>query len=99
MLRVSVNTNSVSPRANATSVCGELNSRSPVSWLTIFTVIVVTGSSGLSVRFAAMPAASTTIMVSPMAREAASSTAPTIPGSAAGSTTRRMVSDCVAPSP
>ena len=41
-------TNSVRPSAKATSVCGELNSRSPVNWLTILTVIVVTGSNGLS---------------------------------------------------
>ena len=38
-------------------------------------------------------------MVSPIARETASSTAPTMPGSAAGSTTRRIVSEGVAPSP
>ena len=39
----------------------------------------------------------TTIMVSPMAREMASMKAETMPGSAAGSTTRLMVSDLVAP--
>jgi hypothetical protein len=48
---------------------------------------------------AAAPAASTTIMVSPMAREAASKTAPTIPGNAAGRITCLMVSDLVAPRP
>ena len=36
---------------------------------------------------------------SPMARLAASRIAPTIPGNAAGSTTWRTVSDCVAPRP
>ena len=41
----------------------------------------------------------TTIMVSPIARETARRILPTIPGSAAGSITRRMVSDWVAPSP
>ena len=54
---------------------------------------------GFSVRSAAAPAASTTIMVSPMARDAASRIAPTTPGSAAGKTTRLMVSDWVAPRP
>ena len=44
-----------------------------------------------------MPAAMTTIMVSPMARDTASSTPPTMPGRAAGKMTRRMVSDWVAP--
>ena len=36
-------------------------------------------------------------IVSPMARETASRKAPTIPGRAAGRTTCRIVSDCVAP--
>lgn len=44
--------------------------RSPVSWLTILTVTVVIGSKGLSWMRAATPAASTTIMVSPTARDA-----------------------------
>ena len=48
-------------------------------------------------RFAASPAAITTIMVSPTAREIASMNADTMPGSAAGSTTRLIVSDLVAP--
>ena len=38
-------TKSVMPSAKATSVCGEVNSRSPVSWLTILTVTVVIGSN------------------------------------------------------
>ena len=37
-------------------------------------------------------------MVSPIAREAASSTPPTMPGSAAGMITCLIVSECVAPS-
>jgi hypothetical protein len=52
----------------------------------------------LKLRRADSPAAITTIMVSPMARDAASSTPPTMPGSAAGITTRLMVSERVAPS-
>ena len=40
----------------------------------------------------------TTIMVSPMARETASRTPPTMPGSAAGRITLRIVSERVAPS-
>ncbi len=59
--------------------------------------MVVTLSSGLAVRFAPCPAAITTIMVSPTARETASSSAPTMPGRAAGKTTCRTVSDLVAP--
>ncbi len=72
---VKVNTKkSVRPSAKATSLCGELNSSGcrPSTELTIFTVIVVIGSSGLRVRLAATPAASTTIIVSPMARDAVS---------------------------
>ena len=77
---------------------GAVELLSPTSRVTICTVTVVTASSGLAVRLAARPAAITTIMVSPMARETASRTPPTMPGSAAGSTTCRMVSDRVAPS-
>ena len=58
---------------------------------------VVTLAKGLSVMFAARPAAITTIIVSPIARLTASSTPPTTPGSAAGIRTRRMVSLVVAP--
>ncbi len=54
--------------------------------------------SGFHVRLGMSPAAMTTIMVSPTARDTASSTADTTPGRAAGSTTLRMVSDVVAPS-
>ena len=87
------------PSAKATSVSGELKSVSPVSWLTIFTVTVVIASNGLSDSRAAAPAPRTTIIVSPMAREAASRMAPTMPGSAAGMITRLIVSDWVAPRP
>jgi len=44
-----------------------------------------------------MPAAMTTIMVSPIARLAASNTPPMMPGSAAGRSTLVMVSPLVAP--
>ena len=60
-------------------------------------VIVVVDSSGLMVKFAANPAAITTIIVSPIALETASKTEPTIPGKAAGMTTFLIVSDFVAP--
>ena len=49
------------------------------------------------VKFPVNPAAITTIMVSPMARERASKNAPTIPGKAEGKITFFIVSDCVAP--
>jgi phosphate transport system permease protein len=60
-------------------------------------VTVVTAENGLTVTFAANPAAITTIIVSPIALEIANKRAPTIPGRAAGKMTFRMVSDCVAP--
>ena len=49
-------------------------------------------------RLACPPAASTTIMVSPMAREVASRKPPMMPGRAAGISTRRIVSDLLPPS-
>ena len=73
--------NSTRPSANADNVFALSNSWSPTSSVTIWTVTVVTASSGLAVRLAARPAAMTTIMVSPIAREAASRTPPTMPGS------------------
>ena len=78
---------------------GEAKSASPVSCDTILAVTVVIASNGLSDSRAAAPAPSTTIIVSPMARDAASRTAPTMPGSAAGMTTCLIVSDLVAPRP
>src|SRR5690554_1189926 len=96
--RISVTTNSIMPRAKAARVLALSNSWSPVSRVTICTVTVVTESSGLAVRLAARPAAITTIMVSPMAREAASRMPPIMPGRAAGKITFFMVSDWVAPS-
>ena len=92
-----VTVNNISPNAKAASVLGLSNSWSPVSRVTICTVTVVTDSNGFAVNFAASPAAITTIIVSPIARDIASIIPPTIPGSAAGITTFRMVSDCVAP--
>src|SRR5690606_2878614 len=68
--RSSVMTKSVMPSAKATRVSGLLKSVSPVSWPTILTVIVVMASKGLRLSFAAAPAPITTIIVSPMAREA-----------------------------
>ena len=91
--------NRTRPSANAARVLGLSNSWSPTSRVTICTVTVVTAWRGFAVRLAARPAAMTTIIVSPMAREIASSSPPTIPGSAAGRTTCRIVSERVAPSP
>ena len=51
------------------------------------------------VSFAESPAAITTIIVSPIALDAANKTPPTIPGSAAGKITFFIVSDLVAPKP
>ena len=64
---------------------------------TICTVTVVIASRGLADRLAAVEAAITTIMVSPIARLIASITPATMPGSAAGTSTRRIVSERVAP--
>ena len=58
---------------------------------------VVVDSNGLIVKFAAKPAAITTIIVSPIALETANKIDPTIPGNAAGNTTFLIVSDFVAP--
>ena len=58
---------------------------------------MVTLANGLAVRLAARPAAITTIIVSPIARLTASRTPPTMPGSAAGTSTLRIVSEVVAP--
>ena len=77
---------------------GLSNSLSPISNVTIWTVMVVTLSSGLKVSWAIRPAAITTIMVSPIARLTASRTPPTIPGIAAGNSTFIIVSPRVAPS-
>lgn len=54
-------------------------------------------AKGLAVSVATPLAAMTTIIVSPIARLTASRTPPTTPGSAAGSMTRVIVSDGVAP--
>ena len=60
--------------------------------------IVVTASSGFAVKLAANPAAITTIIVSPIAREAAKRRLPEMPGIAAGSITFLIVSLFVEPS-
>ena len=59
--------------------------------------MVVVDSRGFIVRFAAKPAAITTIIVSPIALETAKRIDPIIPGKAAGITTFFIVSDLVAP--
>ena len=68
-----------------------------MSSVTICTVTVVTGAKGLAVSEAMMPAAMTTIMVSPIARLTASKMPPKMPGSAAGRRTLVIVSPLVAP--
>jgi hypothetical protein len=89
--------NRTKPRAKADSVAGCSKLPSPVSMATIWNVTVVIDSNGLAVSRAVAPAAMTTIIVSPMARLTASITPATIPGSAAGISTRRIVSEVVAP--
>ena len=59
--------------------------------------MVVVDSRGFIVKFAAKPAAITTIIVSPIALETAKRIDPIIPGRAAGITTFFIVSDLVAP--
>jgi hypothetical protein len=98
-LRHRVTTKSTRPSAKAASVFALSNSWSPTSSVTICTVTVVTASNGFAVKFAARPAAITTIMVSPIARETASRMPPTIPGNAAGRITFIIVSERVEPSP
>jgi len=94
----SVTMNSSMPSAKAASVLGLSNSVSPISSVTIWSVMVVTLSSGLIVSLAIRPAAITTIIVSPMARLTARRTPPTMPGMAAGNSTFIIVSPRVAPS-
>ena len=55
-------------------------------------------SSGLTVSFGVAPAATVTIIVSPTARENASTNAGTMPESAAGNTILSATSNRVAPS-
>ena len=57
------------------------------------------GSRGSAVIWAIWPAAISTIIVSPTAREAPSTTAATMPDRAAGNTTRSEVCSRVAPRP
>ena len=95
--KISVAINNVNPNAKADWVFGLSNSWSPTSIITIWVVIVVVDSKGLIVRFAARPAAITTIIVSPIALDTANNMDPIIPGNAAGITTFFIVSDFVAP--
>ena len=67
--------------------------------MTIWTVTVVTFSNGFAVKFGAVPAATTTIIVSPIALETPNKKAPTIPGNAAGRMTLLIVSALFAPMP
>ena len=92
MLRNNVITNKTNPKANADNVLGLSNSWSPIKATTIWTVTVVTFSKGLPVRLGAVPAATTTIIVSPIALDIANKNAPTIPGKAAGKITFLIVS-------
>ena len=75
------------------------NSWSPTNKVTICTVTVVTDSKGLAVNLADKPAAITTIIVSPIARDIANIKEATMPGRAAGIITFLIVSDLVAPTP
>ena len=62
-------------------------------------VMVSTDPRGSSVRLGSSPAATSTIMVSPIAREHPSTIAATMPDSAAGNTTRTATCKREAPSP
>src|SRR5699024_852184 len=66
---------------------------------TINPVIVCNDSNKLKLLFGVEPAAIDTIIVSPIARDVASTIEATIPDNAAGNTTLNTVSSCVAPSP
>src|SRR5574344_1457229 len=97
IFKIKVTINSISPKAKALKVSGELNSKSPTKLFTIVTVTVVISSSGFHERFGLKPAAITTIIVSPKARDSARSDADIIPGIALGITIFLIVSDCVIP--
>lgn len=97
MFSSNVMQNNTNANAKADSVLGLLNSWSPEIIDTICAVIVVTESRGLKVRFAIMPAAIVTIIVSPMARDIAMMMPPIIPGNAVGIKTLVIISSFVAP--
>ena len=92
MFKISVTTNKTKPKANAESVSGELNSKSPTKAFTIVTVTVVISSSGFHDKFGRYSAAITTTIVSPNAFDNASSEAEIIPGIADGNTISFIVS-------
>src|SRR5574344_2719127 len=97
IFKIKVTINNINPKAKAERVSGELNSKSPTKLFTIVTVTVVISSSGFQERFGLKPAAITTIIVSPKARESARSDAEIIPGIALGITIFFIVSPCVIP--
>ena len=70
----------------------------PVAVAPMKAVIVSTDSPGSKVRLACQPAASSTIIVSPTAREMPSTNEATMPEIAAGKTTRVETLSFVAPS-
>ena len=71
---------------------------SPVAMFTIVVVRVIIGCVGSGGHAGVRPAASATIIVSPIARDIARMNAAPMPDIAAGSTTRRITSPRVAPS-
>jgi len=99
ILSTKVTTNSISPKANAERVSGELNSKSPTREFTIVTVTVVISSNGFQDKFGLSPAAITTIIVSPIAFEKPRIQAEMIPGRAEGNTIFLIVSPWVIPRP
>ena len=72
---------------------------SPFAVAAMNVVIVSTDWRGSAVRFGCWPAATSTIIVSPIARETPSTIEATMPDSAAGKTTRSDTWSLLAPSP
>src|SRR5699024_3243598 len=94
-----VSTNKVIPTAYILYYTSDPNAASPeVTW-TINPVIVCNDSNKLKLLFDVEPAAIDTIIVSPIARDVASTIEATIQDNPAGNTTFNLLSCCVAPRP
>ena len=84
MFIVNVSTNSSEPDREDRLVAEDALRRSPVPAAAMNAVIVCIASPGLKARFGVPPAAISTIIVSPTARETPSTNDATMPESAAG---------------
>src|SRR4051794_14077556 len=99
MFNPSVTRNSDIPTANSERYYGDPYEPPPPVTATMYVVMVSIEVSGFRVICGRIPAASTTAIVSPIARLTARMNEATTPESPAGSTTRVETSNFVAPRP